>query len=73
MTTKKQNRGGARNNAGAKPKYNEPTDTFAIRCPVSKIKDLKKIIMDQLLIWAEANPPAPRPRINNLDDLNPNA
>lgn len=33
---KKETRGGARINAGAKPKYNEQTKTVAFRCPLSK-------------------------------------
>ena len=43
-----QNRGGARRNAGAKPKYNEPTKTTAFRIPISKIDEVKKIVRDYL-------------------------
>ena len=43
-----QNRGGARRNAGAKPKYNEPTKTTAFRIPISKVDEVKKIVLDYL-------------------------
>lgn len=43
-----QNRGGARRNAGAKPKYNEPTKTTAFRIPISKVDEVKKIVWDYL-------------------------
>ncbi len=43
-----QNRGGARRNAGAKPKYNEPTKTTAFRIPISKVDEVKKIVRDYL-------------------------
>lgn len=41
--------GGSRKNAGAKPKYNEPTKTIAFRCPVSKVDELKLIIRSKLI------------------------
>lgn len=37
----KENRGGNRENSGAKPKYNEPTKTTAFRIPISKIEEVK--------------------------------
>ena len=43
-----QNRGGARRNAGAKPKYNEPTKTTAFRIPISKVDEVKKNVRDYL-------------------------
>ncbi len=43
-----QNRGGARRNAGAKPKYNEPTKTTAFRIPISKVDEVKKMVRDYL-------------------------
>ena len=48
---KKEKRGGARKNAGAKPKYNEETDTIAFRCPISKIPELKEAIQEKLDSW----------------------
>lgn len=48
---KKENRGGTRRNAGAKPKYSEPTKTIAFRCPVSKVDELKSVVKNQLLNW----------------------
>jgi len=45
---KQQKRGGARRNAGAKPKYNEPTKTTAFRIPISKIYEVKKMVRDYL-------------------------
>lgn len=49
----KKNRGGTRKNAGAKPKYNEPTTTFGVRCPISKVDELKTIIRSKLNEWAK--------------------
>lgn len=48
MAKKKETRGGTRKNAGAKPKYNEPTKTIAFRCPVSKVDELKLVVKKQL-------------------------
>lgn len=48
----KQNRGGIRRNAGAKPKYNEQTKTVAFRCPLSKVDDLKIIVKSKLSEWS---------------------
>jgi len=45
---KKTIRGGARRNAGAKPKYNEPTKTTAFRIPISKVDEVKKMVWDYL-------------------------
>jgi len=45
---KKENRGGSRLNAGAKPKYNEPTKTTAFRIPISKIDGVKKLVREFL-------------------------
>jgi hypothetical protein len=43
-----QKRGGARRNAGAKLKYNEPTKTTAFRIPISKVDEVKKMVRDYL-------------------------
>ena len=51
MTKKKGTRGGSRKNAGAKPKYNEPTKTVAFRCPVSKVNEVKTVIKTKLAQW----------------------
>ena len=40
----KTKKGGARNGAGAKPKYNEPTKTIAFRCPISKVDEAKQAV-----------------------------
>jgi len=45
---KKDNRGGSRLNAGAKPKYNEPTKTMAFRIPISKNDEVKKLVREIL-------------------------
>jgi len=45
---KKENRGGSRRNAGAKPKYTEPTKTTAFRIPISKIDEVKKLVREIL-------------------------
>lgn len=42
------NRGGSRKNAGAKPKYNEPTTTIAFRVPLSMVSEIKNIVKNQL-------------------------
>jgi len=49
---KKETRGGARKNAGAKPKYNEKTKTVAFRCPLSKVDELKFIVKPKLSEWS---------------------
>jgi len=48
---KKETRGGSRKNAGAKPKYTEPTKTTAFRIPVSKIDEVKKVVNKILLAY----------------------
>jgi hypothetical protein len=47
-----ENRGGVRENSGAKPKYSEPTKTISFRCPESKIDELKKIVKEKLNMWS---------------------
>jgi hypothetical protein len=44
----KKRSGGARKNAGAKPKFGEPTITISFRCPVSKADEMKMIIRENL-------------------------
>lgn len=44
-------RGGSRKNAGAKPKYNEPTKTVAFRCPVSKENEFREVGNAKLNEW----------------------
>lgn len=53
MKRKKETRGGTRKNAGAKPKYSEPTTTFGVRCPISKVDEMKTIIRSKLNEWAK--------------------
>ena len=48
----KKTRGGARKNAGAKPKYNEQTKIVAFRCPLSKVDELKIIVKSKLSEWS---------------------
>ena len=48
---KKETRGGARLNAGPKLKYGEPTKQIVLRCPKSKVEELKKIIRSKLSEW----------------------
>jgi len=55
VMNKKDNRGGIRINAGAKPKYSEPTKTIAFRCPVSKINEIKLVVKNQLEKWEVKN------------------
>jgi len=43
-----ETRGGSRLNAGAKPKYSEPTKTTAFRIPISKIDEVKKLVREFL-------------------------
>ena len=47
-----KNKGGKRKGAGAKPKYNEQTKTVAFRCPLSKVDELKLIVMSKLSEWS---------------------
>lgn len=55
MKNKKENRGGSRLNAGAKPKYKEPTKTTAFRVPISKIDEVKKLVRDFLVGYEREN------------------
>jgi hypothetical protein len=48
---KKQTRGGARQGAGAKLKYGEPTKQIVLRCPKSKVEELKTLIRSKLSEW----------------------
>lgn len=48
----KNTRGGARRNAGAKPKYKEKTTTVAFRCPVSRTSELKNLVCLHLAKWS---------------------
>jgi hypothetical protein len=52
MKKKKSNRGGVRDGAGAKSKYNEETKTVAFRCPLSKVDELKIIVKSKLSEWS---------------------
>ena len=47
----KNKQGGKRAGAGAKPKYNERTETIAFRVPQSKKVELKLIIKSHLKQW----------------------
>ena len=49
--TKKPTHGGTRKGSGAKPKYSEETTTFGVRCPISKVNELKLIIKNKLSEW----------------------
>lgn len=51
----KENRGGNRENSGAKPKYNEPTKTTAFRVPISKIEEVKEVVNQMLLGYTKIN------------------
>jgi len=44
--------GGSRKNAGAKPRYSEPTKVVSFRCPMSKESELKSLISAKLAEWA---------------------
>ena len=41
----KKKSGGKRVGSGAKPKYSEQTKTVAFRCPLSKIDELKIVVI----------------------------
>ncbi len=43
--------GGARKNAGAKPKYSETTTTVAFRCPLSKEAEFRQEANKILKQW----------------------
>ncbi len=49
---KKETRGGSRQNAGAKPKYGEPTTTIAFRVPISEAELIKRLVKTLLNKWA---------------------
>jgi hypothetical protein len=44
--------GGTRKGSGAKPKYNEATTTFGVRCPISKVPELQEVVRSKLSEWA---------------------
>ena len=52
LKKKLQNRGGARQGSGAKPKYNEETKTVAFRCPLSQVDELKLVVKSKLSEWS---------------------
>ncbi len=52
LKKKLENRGGARQGSGAKPKYNEETKTVAFRCPLSKVDELKLVVKSKLSEWS---------------------
>lgn len=52
---KQETRGGSRLNAGAKPKYSEPTKTTAFRIPISKIDEVKKMVREFLASYGREN------------------
>jgi len=52
IQNEKIGRGGTRQGAGAKPKYNEQTKTVAFRCPLSKVDELKLIVKSKLSEWS---------------------
>jgi len=43
--------GGKRKGAGAHKKYSEPTDTVSFRVPISKIEEIKLLVMQKLSTW----------------------
>ncbi len=45
---KKDNRGGARKGAGAKPLYNEPTVNITFRVPVSHRATIRRMVYDYM-------------------------
>lgn len=44
----KPTKGGKRPNAGAKPKYKEPTKTVAFRIPLSLETEIKELVKQRL-------------------------
>ena len=52
LEIKQKHSGGHRIGSGAKPKYNEPTATFGVRCPVSKVPELQEMIRSKLSEWS---------------------
>lgn len=51
----KQTHGGKRQNSGAKPKYKEPTTTIAFRVPISKIDEVKNLVIEFLAGFEREN------------------
>jgi hypothetical protein len=51
MQKKKTGRGGKREGAGAKPKYNEATKTIAFRVPESNINEVKALVNKMLTTY----------------------
>jgi hypothetical protein len=45
---KKTTHGGKRKDAGAKPKYKEPTEIISFRCPKSKVNEMRGIVNAKL-------------------------
>lgn len=52
MLVTKTKKGGKRKGSGAKPRYNEPTETIAFRVPVSRIEHVKSLLKTLLDGWA---------------------
>lgn len=52
MAEKKENRGGKREGAGRKLKFDEETITVSYRIPETKKDDLDKLVNKQLTKWA---------------------
>lgn len=48
LEIKQKYSGGLRIGSGAKPKYNEPTDTIAFRVPKSKIPEITFLVKKKL-------------------------
>ena len=55
MNTKKLKKksGGKRKNAGRKSVFAEPTKTVSLRCPLSKIEELKLYVNAKLSEWSQ--------------------
>ena len=54
MKTKKENRGGFRENSGRKSLFKEKTKGVKFMCPISKEPDLKKYVNRKLLEWSKS-------------------
>lgn len=52
MKNGKEKRGGTRKGSGAKPKYNEETETVAFRCPMSRVDGLGLVVRSELSEWS---------------------
>ena len=48
----KTKHGGKRTNAGAKPRYDEPTKTVSFRVPISHVEHVKSMIKTLCELWA---------------------